>query len=163
VLPSIIPSKLARSLEPFDDPAWLFELKHDGFRSLAYVEDGRCRLVSRHKNVYKSFQNLREALAKLKARDAILDGEIVRLDENGCSQFKELLYRRGRAVFFDFDLVWLNGEDLRQAPLIERKTNLKKLIERSECSEILYAQHIEENGKLLFQETVERNLEGIVA
>ena len=163
MLPSIVPSKLARSLEPFDDPAWLFELKHDGFRSLAYLEDGSCRLVSRHKNVYKSFENLREALAKLKATDAILDGEIVCLDENGCSQFKELLYRRGRAVFFAFDLVWLDGEDLRQMPLIERKKKLKKLIERSECSEILYAQHIEENGKLLFQETVERNLEGIVA
>jgi len=153
----------ARSLEPFDDPAWLFELKHDGFRSLAYLEDQRCRLVSRHKNVYKSFENLREALAKLRAKDAILDGEIVCLDENGCSQFKELLYRRGRAVFFAFDLVWLDGEDLRPVPLVERKKKLKKLIERSEGSEILYAQHIEEHGKLLFQETIERNLEGIVA
>jgi bifunctional non-homologous end joining protein LigD len=113
--------------------------------------------VSRHKNVYKSFERLREALAKLKAKDAILDGEIVCLDENGCSQFKELLYRRGRAVFFAFDLVWLDGEDLRPVPLVERKRKLKKLIERSECSEILYAQHIEERGKLLFQETVERN------
>jgi bifunctional non-homologous end joining protein LigD len=73
------------------------------------------------------------------------------------------LYRRGRAVFFAFDLVWLDHEDLRQAPLIERKKNLKKLIERSECSEILYAQHIEGNGKLLLQEVIERNVEGIVA
>jgi bifunctional non-homologous end joining protein LigD len=119
-------------------------------------------LVSRHRNVYKSFENLREALAKLEATDAILDGEIVCLNENGCSQFKELLYLRGRTVFVAFDLVWLDGEDLRQAPLIERKKKLKKLIERS-GSEILYAQHIEGNGKLLFQETVERNLEGIVA
>jgi bifunctional non-homologous end joining protein LigD len=79
------------------------------------------------------------------------------------SQFKELLYRRGRAVFFAFDLLWLNGADLRQVPLIERKTKLRKLIEQSECSEILYAQHIERNGKLLFEEVVERNLEGVVA
>jgi bifunctional non-homologous end joining protein LigD len=163
VLPAIIPAKLAKTLEPFDDPDWLFELKHDGFRSLAYLEDGRCRLVSRHRNLYKSFETLRDALADLKAKDAILDGEIVCLDAEGCSQFKELLYRRGRAVFFAFDLVWLNGEDLRQMGLIERKKKLKKLIDRSKCSEILYAQHIERNGKLLFEEVCERNLEGMVA
>jgi ATP-dependent DNA ligase len=52
----------------------LFELKHDGFRSLSYLEDGRCRLVSRHRNVYKSFETLRDALTDLKAKDAILDG-----------------------------------------------------------------------------------------
>jgi bifunctional non-homologous end joining protein LigD len=68
MLPSIIPAKLARSLEPFDDPEWLFELKHDGFRSLAYVEDGRCRLVSQHRNDYKSFETLRGALAGLRAK-----------------------------------------------------------------------------------------------
>jgi bifunctional non-homologous end joining protein LigD len=82
---------------------------------------------------------------------------------NGCSQFKELLYRRGRAVFFAFELVWLDGTDLRQVPLIEGKTKLRKLIERSECSEILYAQHIERNGKLFFEEVCERHLEGMVA
>jgi bifunctional non-homologous end joining protein LigD len=151
------------SLEPFDDPAWLFELKHYGFRSLAYLEDGRCRLVSRHRNVYKSFETLRNALAGLRAESAILDGEVVCLDAEGCSQFKELLYRRGRAVFFAFDLVWLDGVDLRQTPLIERKKKLRKLIERSQCSEILFAQHIERDGKLLFVEVVERNLEGMVA
>jgi bifunctional non-homologous end joining protein LigD len=163
VLPSIIPAKLARSLEPFDHADWLFELKHDRFRSLAYLEDGRCRLVSRHRNVYKSFETLRDALSSLKAKTAILDGEIVCLDANGCSQFKELLYRRGRAVFFAFDLVWLDGNDLRQTPLIERKKKLRKLIERSECSVILYAQHVEGSGKLLFEEVCSRNLEGMVA
>jgi bifunctional non-homologous end joining protein LigD len=66
-------------------------------------------------------------------------------------------------VFFAFDLVWLDGEDFRQAPLIERKKKLKRLVERSQCSEILYAQHIEENVKLFFDEVCERNLEGIVA
>src|ERR1700689_3002398 len=100
---------------------------------------------------------------RLRAKCAILNGEIVALDSNGVSQFKELLYRRGRAVFFAFDLLWLDGVDLGQTPLIERKKKLKKLVERSECSEILFAQHIEGNGKLLFEEVVERNLEGMVA
>ena len=74
-----------------------------------------------------------------------------------------MLYRRGRAVFFAFDLLWLNDTDLRQAPLIERKKKLQGLIQRSECSEIMYSQHVERYGKLLFQEVCERNLEGIVA
>ncbi len=98
MLPSILPAKLARSLEPFDDKDWLFELKHDGFRSLAYVESGKCRLVSRRRNQYKSFEVLRNALEGLRAQIAILDGEIVALDSSGVSQFKELLYRRGKAV-----------------------------------------------------------------
>jgi bifunctional non-homologous end joining protein LigD len=63
MLPSIIPARLARSLEPFDDKEWLYELKHDGFRSLAYLEDGRCRLVSRRRNTYKSLEVLKEALS----------------------------------------------------------------------------------------------------
>jgi bifunctional non-homologous end joining protein LigD len=70
-------------------------------------------LVSCHRNVYKSFETLRDAFAGLKAKDAILDGEIVALDSSGVSQFKELLNRRGRAVFFAFDLVWLDGVDLQ--------------------------------------------------
>ncbi len=83
VLPEIQPAKLARTLQPFDDPAWLFELKHDGFRSLAYLKNGQCRLVSRRRNTYKSFEVLREALSGLRAQGAILDGEIVALDTSG--------------------------------------------------------------------------------
>ena len=81
-------------------------------------------MVSRHRNVYKSFETFSESLSNLKAMNAILDAEIVALDSSGVSQFKELLYRRGRAVFFAFDLVWLDGEDLRQMGLIERTKKL---------------------------------------
>ena len=115
------------------------------------------------RNQYKSFEVLRSALERLRAQSAILDGEIVALDSSGVSQFKELLYRRGRAVFFAFDLLWLNDTDLRQTPLIERKKKLRRLIEGSECSEIIYWQHVERDGTLLFQEVCQRNLEGIVA
>jgi len=57
VLPQIVPAELARSLAAFNDPDWLSELKHDGFRWLAYIENGQCRLVSRHRNTYKGFEN----------------------------------------------------------------------------------------------------------
>jgi bifunctional non-homologous end joining protein LigD len=129
---------------------------------LAYAENGQCRLVSRHRNKYKSFDTLSHDLSRLRAKNAVLDGEIICLDFEGRSQFKELFYRRGRAVFFAFDLVWLNDSDLRKLPLIERKKNLKRLIERSTWSEIIYAQHVEGQGKLLFEEVCERNLEGMV-
>jgi bifunctional non-homologous end joining protein LigD len=162
VFPPITIAKLARGLVPFDDPNWLFELKHDGFRSLAFIENNRCRLVSRHRNTYKSFETLADDLSRVRAKTAILDGEIVCLDSEGVSQFKELLYRRGRAVFFAFDLLWLDDSDLRRTPLIKRKKKLKQLIHRSECSEVIYAQHVEHWGKLLFEEVCERNLEGIV-
>jgi ATP-dependent DNA ligase len=118
----------ARSLTPFDDPDWLFELKHDGFRALAYLEDGKCRLVSRHRNTYKSFETLATDLSRPQVKNAILDGD-------GRSQFKERLYRKGRAIFFTFDLLWLNDTDLRHSPLIERKKRLQRIIHRSHCSE----------------------------
>jgi bifunctional non-homologous end joining protein LigD len=134
----------------------------DGFRSLAYIENANCRLVSRHRNTYKSFETLAHDLSRLRVKDAILDGEIICLDSEGRSQFKELLYRKGRAIFFAFDLLWLNDTDLRKTPLIERKKRLQRLIHRSDCSEIIYVQHVEGQGKLLFEEVCERNLEGIV-
>ena len=68
----------------------------------------------------------------------------------------------GAPYFFAFDLLWLNDTDLRQTPLIERRKKLRRLIEASECFEIIYAQHVERDGKLLFEEVCERNLEGIV-
>jgi bifunctional non-homologous end joining protein LigD len=96
-----IPRRVA---DPFDHPDWIFELKHDGFRALAYIGDGRCDLISRKNNTYKSFGPLRQALAELRLRDAVLDGEIVCLDDEGRSQFNELLHRRGQPAFYAFDL-----------------------------------------------------------
>jgi bifunctional non-homologous end joining protein LigD len=120
-------------------------------------------LVSRRKNHYKSFDSLKTALVNLKAANAILDGEIVCLDSEGYSQFNKLLYRRGEPALYAFDLIWLNGHDLRQLPLIERKKQLHKLIAKSRCERIIYAQHIEKRGIALYQEICERDLEGIVA
>jgi bifunctional non-homologous end joining protein LigD len=154
---------VSRIAAPFDHPDFLFELKHDGFRCLAYIPESRCDLVSRRKYFYKSFDSLKTALAKLKATDAILDGEICCLDSQGRSQFNELLYRRGEPAFYAFDLLWLNGQDLRQLPLIERKKRLQKLIAKSRCERIIVAQHIAKHGTTLYREICERDLEGIVA
>jgi bifunctional non-homologous end joining protein LigD len=74
----------------------------------------------------------------MRVRDAVLDGEIVCLDDEGRSQFNELLHRRGQPAFYAFDLVWLNGRNLRQLPLVQRKERLPKLIEKAECPAIIY-------------------------
>jgi bifunctional non-homologous end joining protein LigD len=103
--------------QPFNHPDFLFELKHDGFRALAHIWNGKCELVSRKRNAYKSFQGLRANLAKLKVNNAVLDGEIVSLDSEGRSIFNELLHRKGFPAFYAFDLMYLNGRDLRQLPL----------------------------------------------
>ncbi len=98
-LPIVEPMKLFRVADPFNHPDWIFELKHDGFRSLAYLENGKCRLVSRHSSEYKRFEALRNSFSQLKADTAILDGEVVCLDSNGHSQFNQTLFRRASPVF----------------------------------------------------------------
>jgi bifunctional non-homologous end joining protein LigD len=153
---------LTRIAAPFDNPDFVFELKHDGFRSLAYIADGRCSLVSRRTNYCQRFDSLKTALAKLKARTAILDGELVCLDDEGRDRLNLLLRRRAEPAFYAFDLLWLNGKDLRQLPLVERKIRLRKLIAKSDCERIIYVQHIEMRGCVLYQAICKKDLEGIV-
>jgi bifunctional non-homologous end joining protein LigD len=102
-------------------------------------------------------------LRQLPVKEAILDGEIVCIDKDGRSHFNELISRKGKPVFYAFDLMWLDGEDLRNLPLIERKQRLCKLVQRSKCDRIIYAQHVETQGVAFFNEICSRDLEGIVA
>jgi ATP-dependent DNA ligase len=101
--------------------------------------------------------------AHLSGSTAVLDGEIVCLDQFGRSQFYELMFRRGQPFFSAFDLLWLNGEDLRSLQLVERKARLRKLIGRRNESRLLYLDHIEGNGSRFFAKACELDLEGIVA
>jgi hypothetical protein len=110
--------RLTRIAKSFDDPDYIFELKHDGFRAIAYIEAGECKLVSRNLNHFKSFDHLKKSLDKLPVQNAILDGEVVCLDGNGVSKFNELMSRKGKPVFYPLHLLWFDGEDLRSLPLI---------------------------------------------
>jgi bifunctional non-homologous end joining protein LigD len=139
----IQPINPARVAAPFDHPDFVFELKYDGFRSLCYVEDSRCELVSRKRNIYKSFAPLATALSRLQVTSAILEGEIVCLDSEGRSQFLELMRRRrADVIFYAFDLLWHGGEDLRGLPLVERKRRLQRLIRVSRIPSLLYADYV---------------------
>src|SRR6516162_1579316 len=135
--------------EPFDHPDYIFELKHDGFRAIAYLQNGESKLVSRNQRNL-GFEALKRSLAKLPVENAILDGEVICVDAKGVSQFNQLLSRKGEPVFYAFDLLWLDGKDLGQMPLIERKMRLARLVRAAKCPRLLYAQHIEQRGKSLF-------------
>jgi bifunctional non-homologous end joining protein LigD len=91
--------------EPFDNPDYIFELKHDGFRSVVYLQNGECKLISRNLKSLR-FESLKTALGKLPVKNAILDGEIVVLDERGVSQFDQLLNRKAEPVLYAFDGWW---------------------------------------------------------
>ena len=154
---------LIRQKKPFDDPEWIFEEKHDGFRALAYVEDGKCKLVSRNSNTFTRFRELSKSLGSYFAgRNAIIDGEIVCLDQNGRSLFYYLMFGPAKQYFYAFDLLYLDDTDLTNRRLIERKSRLKELIPR-EPSRLLYVEHVEERGVELFEKVCEWDLEGIVA
>jgi bifunctional non-homologous end joining protein LigD len=163
MLSGVTPLRLSRRPSAFDDPEWIFELKYDGFRGVAYVDGAASRLVSRNEHRFDEFTPLVTALTEtIDAERAVLDGEIVCLDEHGRSQFYELMARRGRPCFCAFDLLWVDGYDLRGRPLIERKARLRDLIPDTSWS-LLYVDHIEQRGVALYEKICEMDLEGITA
>jgi len=134
----------------------------DGWRCLAYIESEACRLISRKQNQLKSFGRLAAALAKLRVQNAIIDGEVVCLDAEGRSVFLDMRRRKANAILYCFDLLWLNNEDLRNLPLVERKLRLLHLIRTSRNRSLLYASHMESQGVRLFKAICEQDCEGIV-
>jgi bifunctional non-homologous end joining protein LigD len=164
VFPQVYPVRLTHRPTAFNHPDWLFELKYDGFRALAYVREGEARLVSRNGNAFGSFGDLCAALPNQTfARDAIFDGEIVCLDRYGRPDFQSLFYRRGTAYFYAFDALWLDGRDLRDAPLLHRKLYLRNAVQHSATSRLRYLDHVAGKGAALFEQACELDLEGIVA
>jgi bifunctional non-homologous end joining protein LigD len=172
------PMPLTYTRAPFSHSDWLFEIKWDGFRALLYSDEGSVRLVSRNVKTFKSFPGLCEGLARdLKGRRCTLDGEIVCLDSQGKSQFRDLLFRRAEPVFYAFDILWdehapsddeeemrrfRNGEDVRYLPLCDRKLRLRRAVPKT-GERLLFCDHIETHGEQLFRLICEQDLEGIVA
>ena len=177
-LPRHIEPMLATlSDKPFDNDNWLFELKLDGIRAMAVKDDGQLHMWTRNaKALEHRFPTLAQALAELPADSAILDGEIVALDEKGHSHFSLIQPRihlsRSRDIaeadekipvyFFAFDLLYLNGFNLMKFPLEQRKAVLRKIIP-DDNGWIRYADHIEGRGVDFFDAVSRHNLEGVVA
>jgi bifunctional non-homologous end joining protein LigD len=163
MLPRVQPVAPLRRTEPFDDPEWLFDLKYDGFRALCYLEQGRFRMVSRGGNLMTRFEGLGDQIvASLDVSDAILDGEIIAADETGRPQFYDLLRTTRAPAYVAFDLLWLNGADLRALPLTERRRHLQSILPQGSAI-IGEALSVTGRGHKLFELMCANDLEGIVA
>lgn len=147
---------------------WLYEVKYDGYRILAYLEGNSVRLITRNGNDYTGkFQNIADSLIKWAAgRAMILDGEMVVTDSQGKTDFQALqsyLKNPGgkTLVYIAFDILALDGADLRERPLIERKETLESIM-KTAPDNIHFSKHVRGNGKESFRAACELNLEGIV-
>jgi bifunctional non-homologous end joining protein LigD len=158
----------------FSDPNWLFEIKWDGVRALAWIAEGTLNLRSRTgQDITKRYPELASLPETIAARKAILDGEIVALDARGHSDFERLqermhvrapsenLVSETPVVYYVFDLLYCDGYDVREAPLLERKQLLQRLLHASK--RFRYSDHQLERGKELFELARENGLEGILA
>jgi bifunctional non-homologous end joining protein LigD len=162
-LPRVTPIVPTTRPTPFSDPAWLFEPKYDGFRGLVYLTQHSCSIYSKRGNRFSRFEELRRRLcAELPRREVILDGEVVAIDDEGRVSFWDLMRGRGYLAFAAFDLLWLNGRDLRHLPLTQRRKRLERLIPAT-TGTLLQVPCFEEHGFELFEATCRLDLEGIVA
>ena len=177
-IPSEVRPMLATLADkPFSDPDWLFEIKWDGVRALAWIRDGKLELRSRTArtvtSIYPELQRLPESLAR---HTLLLDGEIVALDSSGRSDFGRLqnrmnvakpspeLVRSTPVIFYFFDVLYCDGYDLRHVALIDRKDFLRALLgDDTRESLFRFSDHQLEHGKELFEAAKEQGLEGILA
>ena len=161
-LPRIEPVLLRPLQRLVDDPDLQYEMKYDGFRGVGYFEPERCRFVSRQGNTLTQFKPLCEAIAKkLKVESAIFDGEVIAVDSTGRPIFKKMLRREGPFQYVAFDLLWLNGEDLRGLPLKVRRARLLEILPKS--SRLIFPSLVQVgSGAKLFDLMLENDLEGIV-
>ena len=162
-LPKIEPMALLERAAPFDDPNWLFEVKYDGLRALAYIHGDDCKLLIHNPAaIQPRFEELARVLpGDLNVKNAILDGELVVLDRVGKAQFGDLVSGRGEVLFAAFDLLWLNGNDLRELPLVERKELLRFRI-RHPSDRVMFVDYKEGSGTALYSRMCEHDMEGIV-
>jgi bifunctional non-homologous end joining protein LigD len=175
-MPAAIHPMLATSVEePFDDPEWLFEIKWDGYRAVAFITKGKVRLVSRNQNdLTAQYPELHSLPEYVRAETAILDGEIAALDEQGRASFSLMQQRTGireagrrttsrrdiPVLYYVFDLLYLDGYDLRRVSLEQRKKVLAEITNAT--GPLRYSDHFAQ-GRALFDVAKQKGLEGILA
>jgi ATP-dependent DNA ligase len=167
VLPTgfIAPCLPTKAESPPSGSVWLHEIKHDGFRLVARKDGDHVRLYSRPGNsLTERFPLIVEALLGLRSRSCIIDGEAVACDENGMPNFNRLCYRRhdGEVFLYAFDLIELNGHDLRREPFEVRKATLASVVAKA-APGVRLNEHIEADGPTVFLHVCKMGLEGIVS
>jgi bifunctional non-homologous end joining protein LigD len=144
---------------PVHFPGWVYEEKYDGYRVLAYKEAGRVALVSRTgKPSTTRFQEVADAVGALGARSALLDGEAVAFDRKLVSRFQLLQKGESPVVYAVFDCLWLDGRDLRDAPLAERRAALECAIAGSE--RLFPARRLPRDGLAAYRAAQRKGFEG---
>jgi bifunctional non-homologous end joining protein LigD len=153
---------------------WLYEIKFDGYRMLAAVRDGKARLRSRnHLDWTKTLPHIAQALGKLKVKQAVLDGELCYVGEDGRSSFQKLQNAMPRGsgtggdtsklAFYLFDVLFHDGVDVRAEPLVDRKHRLRILLGSKPPSPLVYSDHLEGDGHSNLLQACAAGLEGLIA
>ena len=172
-LPGFIKPQLAKLVEtPPEGEDWIHEIKYDGYRLITTI-DGRPRLFTRSGLDWTSkFTSIAKELESVKTNGTILDGEIVFVDKNGRNSFSDLQTslsvdsKKGEDrhhVYYVFDLLFEDGEDLRELPLLERKARLKSLLAKTKSKRIIYSQEILDEGSAVLGAACELDMEGIIS
>jgi bifunctional non-homologous end joining protein LigD len=151
--------------EPFDDQNWVYEVKWDGYRAVAFMKNGKIELKSRNdKSFNEKFYPVYDTLKSI-AINAVLDGEIVVLEKNGTANFAALQNWRSEAdgdlVYYVFDILWYDGKDLKGLSLLERKAILKEVMPQNDL--ILLSEHFDTSGVGFLNEAKKLGIEGIMA
>jgi bifunctional non-homologous end joining protein LigD len=158
---------------PPDGDVWLHEVKHDGYRAQAHFHHGAAAVFTRRGSDWATrMPTIAASLTALPVNNIILDGELVAVDAKGQAVFYELPSAitakptrvKARLVYYAFDLLYLDGFDLRGAQLVDRKRVLQALLEATGGVQLIkYVDHIAGNGEIVFQHACKLGLEGIVS
>src|SRR5580698_2522490 len=165
----IAPELAFQATQPPPGEEWLHELKYDGYRMQAVAHGKDVRLLTRKGLDWTHrMRHVADALAALNLRDAVLDGEVVVLNERGQSDFSALQAAfqgsGNELIYYAFDLLFAGGKDLRALPLVERKATLKKLVPAvGKGMTVRFSDHFTGIGEQLFHEACKMGAEGIVS
>lgn len=165
LLRKVFPPMLATLTDepPADRKTWSFELKYDGFRAIAAIVGGKVAMWSRNElDLAPRFPAVAAALQKMKAKEVVLDGEVVVLDEKGAPRFQLLQQGERRERIFVFDVLWLDGRDLRQLTYLERRKILEKVMKGAPAA-VKLSQVLDMDGAAALKHAVDAGIEGIVA
>lgn len=170
-MPEMIKPQLATLTDRAPDTDdWMVEIKFDGYRAVTRIEQGKAKIYTRAANDWtRKWQDIAMHAAKLPVRQAWLDGEVVAIDEHGAISFQLLQNMdrenaRARLAYYVFDLMYLDGYDLRDVPLVQRKELLKSLLKTfEEEGPILYSDHLAGDAQAIFANACSHNLEGVIA
>lgn len=159
------PMLATKASEVFEKSGWIYELKWDGYRALANINNGKVDLYSRNGISFnQKFEPLFQHLKQI-PHDVILDGEIVSLDAQGRPVFQNLQnYQRdgrGELRYYVFDILFLNGHNIMHLPLLERKTLIPSVVE--DIPQVLYCDHVESMATAFYEQAVAAGMEGIIA